>query len=87
MIDVWETDGEGVYDLEYEGNQDPNCRGKIFTKEDGHYLFSCVKPVAYPISNDGPVGELLRMLNRHWYRPAHMVRAYFHFITCYFDTV
>ncbi|KAK5716795.1 hypothetical protein LTS12_027757, partial [Elasticomyces elasticus] len=24
MIDVWETDGEGVYDLEYEGNQDPN---------------------------------------------------------------
>ncbi|BCS25485.1 uncharacterized protein APUU_50196A [Aspergillus puulaauensis] len=72
LIDVWETDGNGVYDLEYEGSKDPNCRGKIFTDPKGHYLFKCVKPVAYPISNDGPVGELLRKLNRHWYRPAHM---------------
>ncbi|KAF4759793.1 hypothetical protein N7455_002435 [Penicillium solitum] len=72
LIDVWETDGNGVYDLEYESSNDPNCRGKIFTDPRGHYLFKCVKPVAYPISNDGPVGELLRKLNRHWYRPAHM---------------
>lgn len=73
LIDIWETDGNGVYDLEYESSNDPNCRGKIFTDPRGHYLFKCVKPVAYPISNDGPVGELLRKLNRHWYRPAHMV--------------
>lgn len=73
LIDVWETDGNGVYDLEYAGSQEPNCRGKIFTDARGHYLFKCVKPVAYPISNDGPVGELLRKLKRHWYRPAHMV--------------
>ncbi|GJP91769.1 hypothetical protein CBS63078_10599 [Aspergillus niger] len=72
LIDVWETDGNGVYDLEYDGSEDPNCRGKIFSDERGHYLFSCVKPVAYPISNDGPVGELLRKLKRHWFRPAHM---------------
>ncbi|KAJ5998563.1 hypothetical protein N7451_006373 [Penicillium sp. IBT 35674x] len=72
LIDVWETDGNGVYDLEYDGSQDPNCRGKIFTDSQGQYLFKCVKPVAYPISNDGPVGELLRKLKRHWYRPAHM---------------
>ncbi|PYH93808.1 aromatic compound dioxygenase [Aspergillus ellipticus CBS 707.79] len=72
LIDVWETDGNGVYDLEYDGSQDPNCRGKIFSDDKGHYLFSCVKPVAYPISNDGPVGELLRKMKRHWFRPAHM---------------
>ncbi|KAJ5692636.1 hypothetical protein N7462_002059, partial [Penicillium macrosclerotiorum] len=72
LIDVWETDGNGVYDLEYAGSQDPNCRGKVLTDTRGHFLFKCVKPVAYPISNDGPVGELLRKLKRHWYRPAHM---------------
>ncbi|OGM43618.1 catechol dioxygenase [Aspergillus bombycis] len=74
LIDVWETDGNGVYDLEYDGQEEPNCRGKLFTDGTGHYLFSCVKPVAYPVSNDGPVGELLRKLKRHWYRPAHMSR-------------
>ena len=45
--------------MEYDGNADPNCRGKILSDEKGHFLFVCVKPVAYPISNDGPVGELV----------------------------
>ncbi|KFX93699.1 hypothetical protein O988_06667 [Pseudogymnoascus sp. VKM F-3808] len=72
LIDVWETDGNGVYDLEYSEKEGPDCRGKLWTDKDGNYAFLCVRPVAYPISNDGPVGELLRTLNRHWYRPAHM---------------
>ncbi|OJJ48542.1 hypothetical protein ASPZODRAFT_14672 [Penicilliopsis zonata CBS 506.65] len=72
LVDVWETDGNGVYDVEYEVKEEPNCRGKVFTDDQGNYVFRCVKPVAYPISNDGPVGELLRTLNRHWFRPAHM---------------
>jgi protocatechuate 3,4-dioxygenase beta subunit len=29
-------------------------------------------PVAYPIPNDGPVGKLLRSMNRHVFRPAHL---------------
>jgi protocatechuate 3,4-dioxygenase beta subunit len=50
LIDVWEPDGNGVHDLEYDGQEEPNCRGKLFTDESGHYLFTCVKPVTYPIS-------------------------------------
>ncbi len=73
LIDVWETDGHGVYDLEYAEKEGPDCRGKFYTDEEGKYAFTCVKPIPYPISNDGPVGELLRTLNRHWFRPAHMV--------------
>jgi len=73
LIDVWETDGNGVYDLEYADKNGPDCRGKLWSNVDGSYSFKCVRPVPYPISNDGPVGELLRTLNRHWYRPAHMV--------------
>jgi len=73
LLDVWGTDGHGVYDLEYADRDGPNCRGKLYTDDDGRYAFTCVRPIPYPISNDGPVGELLRTLNRHWYRPAHMV--------------
>ena len=73
LIDVWETDGNGIYDLGYEGSQNPNYHGKIFTNSNDHYLFKCVKLVAYLISNNGPVGEPLRKFNRHWHRPAHMV--------------
>lgn len=29
-------------------------------------------PVPYPIPNDGPVGKLLRSMNRHVFRPAHL---------------
>ncbi|KAH8799676.1 Intradiol ring-cleavage dioxygenase [Xylogone sp. PMI_703] len=72
LIDVWETDGHGVYDLEYAEKEGPDCRGKLWSNKEGEYAFVCVKPVPYPISNDGPVGALLRTMNRHWYRPAHM---------------
>jgi protocatechuate 3,4-dioxygenase beta subunit len=44
----------------------------LYTREDGSFDFLAIKPVSYPISNDGPVGALLRALNRHWMRPAHM---------------
>ncbi|EXJ71104.1 uncharacterized protein A1O5_06097 [Cladophialophora psammophila CBS 110553] len=72
LLDAWATDGHGVYDLEYAEKEGPDCRGKLYTDDKGRYAFTCVRPIPYPISNDGPVGELLRTLNRHWYRPAHM---------------
>jgi hydroxyquinol 1,2-dioxygenase len=40
--------------------------------EDGHYHFIGIRPVSYPIPNDGPVGRLLAALGRHPNRPAHM---------------
>lgn len=40
LIDVWETDGNGVYDLDYAGSQEPNFRGKIFTDDRGHFSLS-----------------------------------------------
>ena len=46
--------------------------------DDGFYLFKTVKPQYYPIPVDGPVGDLLKNLDRHPYRPAHihfMVKA------------
>ncbi len=47
-------------------------RGIIRTDEVGDYRFRSIKPASYPITDDGPVGGLLRKLGRHPYRPAHI---------------
>ncbi|KAM0753952.1 Intradiol ring-cleavage dioxygenase [Meredithblackwellia eburnea MCA 4105] len=72
VIETWETDEEGFYDTQYEGRVEPDCRGKITTAPDGTYEFQAVLPVIYPIPSDGPVGALLRKLNRHVFRPSHL---------------
>jgi len=70
LLDVWQTDAEGFYDV-----QKPNAsfaRGKFVTGADGRYGFHTVKPASYPIPTDGPVGEMLLAMGRHPYRPAHI---------------
>lgn len=73
VIDVWQANDEGFYDVQQQGLQpDFNLRGMFRTGADGHYWFRAVKPKFYPIPDDGPVGQLLRALGRHPYRPAHL---------------
>ncbi|KAM0756153.1 Intradiol ring-cleavage dioxygenase [Meredithblackwellia eburnea MCA 4105] len=72
VIETWETDDEGLYDTQYICRDKPDCRGRITTAADGTYSFRAVLPVPYPIPNDGPVGKLLRRLNRHVFRPSHL---------------
>ncbi|KAK4705464.1 hypothetical protein P7C70_g735, partial [Phenoliferia sp. Uapishka_3] len=62
----------GLYDTQYDGRSQPDCRGRLTTDKDGKYCYRAVLPVAYPIPNDGPVGTFLRKLNRHVFRPAHL---------------
>ncbi len=69
-LDVWQTDGDGVYDVQREGAS--YARGKFVTSADGRYGFRTVKPVSYPIPTDGPVGKMLLQMGRHPYRPAHV---------------
>ena len=71
-IDVWETDGYGKYDNEYEERDRPDMRGRLTTDQNGEFNFKCVKPVSYAVPTDGPVGKLLEKLHRHAYRPAHI---------------
>ncbi len=49
-----------------------NLRGKFRTDRQGRYCFVGIKPVSYAIAEDGPVGQLLRTLGRHPFRPAHI---------------
>ena len=72
-IDVWQANDEGFYDVQQKGIQpDFNLRGVFRTGNDGRYWFKGVKPKFYPIPDDGPVGQLLKSLGRHPFRPAHL---------------
>ncbi|MGX1308974.1 hydroxyquinol 1,2-dioxygenase [Amorphus suaedae] len=73
VLDVWQANDEGFYDVQQKGLQpDFNLRGVFRTGADGRYWFRAVKPRYYPIPDDGPVGQLLGALGRHPYRPAHL---------------
>ncbi|MUZ75401.1 6-chlorohydroxyquinol-1,2-dioxygenase [Agrobacterium vitis] len=72
-VDVWSDNADGFYDVQQPGIQPKwNNRGIFITGEDGQYNFVGIKPVCYPIPNDGPVGKMLDAIGRHPYRPAHM---------------
>jgi len=73
VLDVWQANDEGFYDVQQKGIQpDFNLRGVFRTGPDGRYWFRAVKPKYYPIPDDGTVGKLLGALGRHPYRPAHL---------------
>lgn len=72
LLDVWETDENGLYEQQDPQQPDMNLRGKFRTDSEGRFYFVAIKPVSYAIPNDGPVGQLLRSLGRHPFRPAHI---------------
>lgn len=72
-VDVWSDNADGYYDVQQPDIQPKwNNRGRFITGADGAYSFVGIKPVSYPIPDDGPVGKMLGKLGRHPYRPAHM---------------
>ena len=71
-IDVWETDSKGLYDVQHADRSGPDGRAVLTSDEAGKFWFKAIVPVPYPIPHDGPVGKLLKQLNRHPYRPSHM---------------
>lgn len=73
VLDVWQADAEGYYDVQRPGAQPPgNGRGLFTADDEGRFWFRTCVPSAYPIPTDGPVGALLRATGRHPYRPAHI---------------
>ena len=72
-VDVWSDNADGFYDVQQPDAQPRwNNRGRFVTGADGRYSFVGIKPVSYPIPDDGPVGQMLAALGRHPWRPAHM---------------
>jgi protocatechuate 3,4-dioxygenase beta subunit len=72
VIDVWQANGKGDYENEDPTQPEFNLRGRFLTDENGRYEFQTVVPGPYEIVKGGPVGELLRAIDRHAWRPAHI---------------
>ncbi len=73
MLDVWQANDQGFYDVQQPGVQPPgNGRGLFTAGDGGEFWFRTIVPSHYPIPTDGPVGTLLDATRRHPNRPAHV---------------
>lgn len=71
-IEVWQADEDGHYDVQIADLSAARGRGHLFSDAEGRFHFWSVRPAAYPIPDDGPVGELLAAAQRSPMRPAHV---------------
>ena len=72
VLDVWQSDDDGLYDVQHEGLDHTQSRGIITADAQGHYHFRSIVAVPYAIPQDGPVGQMLEATERHPWRPAHL---------------
>ncbi len=71
-VQVWQSDADGLYDIQHPGHSEHRARGVLASAADGRFHFKSVVAVPHPIPNDGPVGRMLRSLGRDPWRPAHL---------------
>ena len=71
-LDVWQNGADMLYAVQRPEAPEDHLRGRYLTREDGSYAFVAVRPVPYPIPDDGPVGKMLAATGRHPWRPAHI---------------
>jgi hydroxyquinol 1,2-dioxygenase len=71
ILDVWQADEEGAYEGQLDVDE-ARLRAKYTTREDGSYCIRTITPKGYAIPMDGPVGDLIRMTDISYFRPAHV---------------
>jgi len=71
-VDVWHSDENGFYDVQYGADAELTRRARFVTGGDGRVYFWSSLPAKYPIPDDGPVGQMLEAVGRHPFRPAHL---------------
>jgi hydroxyquinol 1,2-dioxygenase len=71
-LDVWQSDEDGLYDVQHEGLDQAQARGVLKADGDGKFFFRSIVAVPYAIPHDGPVGRMLEATGRHPWRPAHL---------------
>ena len=72
LINVWQADADGNYDVQYAELAHPQARGILHSDAEGRFHFKTILAEAYPIPTDGPVGAMLKATNNHPWRPAHL---------------
>ncbi len=71
-LDVWQSDDEGLYDVQRPELSHAQARAVVQADEQGRFDFRSIVAVPYAIPHDGPVGQMLQATGRHPWRPAHL---------------
>jgi hydroxyquinol 1,2-dioxygenase len=72
LLDLWQSNTEGWYDVQLADTGGRQLRAKLRADGEGRFRFRTIKPTAYPVPVDGPVGQILDRMGRHPMRPAHL---------------
>lgn len=73
IVDIWHSDNDGYYDVQQlDAVGGLVGRARFRTDAKGRFNFWSIRPAAYPIPHDGPVGEMVEAQGRHPFRPAHV---------------
>ncbi|MCM3729536.1 hypothetical protein M3226_28535 [Neobacillus cucumis] len=71
-LDVWQANEHGYYENEDQDQPEFNLRGRVQCDAEGRFEVQTIVPAPYEIGRTGPVGDLLKKVDRHSWRPAHI---------------
>lgn len=71
-LDMWQADAEGLYSNIHPNIPEWNLRGRFHSSDDGTFVVRTIVPPPYEIPKGGPTAIVLKVLGRHFFRPAHL---------------
>ena len=72
MLEIWQTGNNGLYENVDPNQPESNLRRRMQTGPEGNYAFTTIQPISYRVPDDGAGWELLQMMGRNPWRPAHL---------------
>jgi protocatechuate 3,4-dioxygenase beta subunit len=72
VLATWQNSGNGLYAQQDPEQSPTNYHARLTVAPDGSFAFTTVRPLSYTVPDDGPAGDMLRVLGRHAWRPAHL---------------
>jgi catechol 1,2-dioxygenase len=71
-LDVWHADADGLYSNIHPNIPPWNLRARFKADSNGTFEVRTIVPPPYEIPKDGPTGQVLKTMGRHFFRPAHL---------------
>jgi len=71
-LDLWQNADNGLYSAQDPDQHEKNYHGLLRCGDDGRFAFTTTRFKPYTVPYDGPAGDMLRLLGRTAWRPAHL---------------
>lgn len=72
VLDLWQNADNGLYAAQDSSQPEKNYHARLACAGDGSFAFTTTRPRPYTVPYDGPAGDMLRLLGREAWRPAHL---------------